>query len=59
MRKKENWFQNLLSNGSTCNRCAEAWNRGDMDQGLEALVKQTQDRRDILTANYGSYWENL
>ena len=40
-------------------RDAEAWGRGNMDQGLEALVRQMQDRRKILTDNYGTYWENL
>ena len=40
-------------------RDADAWDRGDMDRGLEALVRQMRDRRTILTDNYGSYWENL
>lgn len=40
-------------------RDTAVWNLGDVDLGLEALVRQMQDRRTILRENYGRYWENL
>ena len=41
------------------NRDSEKWGIGNMDRGLEALVRQMRERREILSGNYGRYWVNL
>ena len=32
---------------------------GDLDEGVNALVQQIRDRKQILESNYGAWWRDL
>ena len=44
---------------SDARRDAAKWGLGDLDEGVNALVRQIRDRKSILESNYGAWWRDL
>ena len=44
---------------SDARRDAARWGLGDLDEGVNALVQQIRDRKQILESNYGAWWRDL
>ena len=44
---------------SDARRDAAKWGLGDLDEGVNALVQQIRDRKQILKSNYGAWWRDL
>jgi hypothetical protein len=45
--------------GSDAARDAARWGLGDLDEGVNALVQQIRDRKEVLESNYAGWWRDL
>ena len=44
---------------SDARRDGARWGLGDLDEGVNALVQQIRDRKEILESNYAGWWLDL